>query len=105
MDWTSSIGLTVANAHERFREAIFFLNAKTATPFHHSMQVCIKQTEAGKPSSTVVCYFKVSFTIKWKKKEELLNRLTAAILKDFPLENTECSKYQLIFVTAEEVLS
>ena len=35
----------------------------------------------------------------------LSNRLTAAILKDFRLENMECSKYQLIFVTAEEVLS
>lgn len=69
------------------------------------MQVCIKQIEAGKPLSVVVCYFKVSFTIKWKKKEELSNRLTEAILKDFPLENIECNKYQLIFVIAEEVLS
>ena len=69
------------------------------------MQVCIKQIEAGKPLSAVVCYFKVSFTIKWKKKEELSNRLTEAILKDFPLENIECNKYQLIFVIAEEVLS
>ena len=60
---------------------------------------------AGKPSSTVFCCLKVSFTIKWKKKEKLSNRLTAAILKEFRLENMECSKYQLIFVTAEEVLS
>lgn len=69
------------------------------------MQVCIKQIEAGKPLSAVVCYLKVSSTIKWKKKEELSNRLTAAILKDFPLENMECNKYHLIFVIAEEVLS
>ena len=69
------------------------------------MQVCIKQIEAGKPLSAVVCYLKVSSTIKWKKKEELSNRLTAAKLKDFPLENIECNKYQLIFVIAEEVLS
>ena len=60
---------------------------------------------AGKPSSTVFCCLKVSFTIKWKKKEKLSNRLTAAILKEFRLENMECSKYQLIFVTAEDVLS
>ena len=58
---------------------------------------------AGKPSSAVVCYFQVSFTIKWKKK--LSNRLMAVILKDFRSENLECSKNQLIFVTAEEVLS
>ena len=60
---------------------------------------------AGKPSSAVLCCFKVSFTTKWKKKEKSSNRLTAAILKDFRLENMECCKYQLIFVTAEEVLS
>ena len=69
------------------------------------MQVCIKQIEAGKPLSAVVCYLKVSSTIKWKKKEELSNRLTAAILKDFPLENIECNKYQLTYMIAEEVLS
>ena len=60
---------------------------------------------AGKPSSAVLCCFKVSFTTKWKKKEKSSNRLTAAILKDFRLENMECCKYQLIFVTAKEVLS
>ena len=43
--------------------------------------------------------------IKWKEKEELSNRLKAAILKDFRSENIVCSKYQLIFVSAEEVLS
>ena len=32
-------------------------------------------------------------------------RLTVDVIKDFRLENIECSKYQLIFVTAEEVLS
>ena len=38
---------------------------------------------AGKPSSAVLCCFKVSFTTKWKKKRKSSNRLTAAILKDF----------------------
>ena len=33
----------------------------------------------------------LSFTIKWKKKEKLSNRLTAAILKDFRFKNMECS--------------
>ena len=32
-------------------------------------------------------------------------RLREAVLKDFRLENIECSKYQLIILTAEEVLS
>ena len=32
-------------------------------------------------------------------------RLTVAVLKDFRLENIECSKYQLTILTAEEVLS
>ena len=40
-----------------------------------------------------------------EEKENLLNRLMAAILKDSRLKNIECRKYQLIFVTAEEVLS
>ena len=47
--------------------------------------------------------FKESFTTK--EKEKLSNRLTAAILKDLRLEIEQCSKYQLIFVTANEVLS
>ena len=40
-----------------------------------------------------------------EEKEKLSNRLTVAILKDLHLEIEQCSKYQLIFVTAEEVLS
>ena len=39
-----------------------------------------------------------------EEKEKFWNRLKAAVLKDFRLENIECSKYQLIFVTAEEIL-
>ena len=38
-------------------------------------------------------------------ERKLSNRLTAAILKDCRLKNIENSKYQLIFATAEEVLS
>ena len=40
-----------------------------------------------------------------EEKEKLSNRLKAAILKDFRSEYIECSKYQLILVSAEEVLS
>ena len=40
-----------------------------------------------------------------EEKEKLSNRLKAAILKDFRSENIDCGKYQLIFVSAEEVLS
>ena len=40
-----------------------------------------------------------------EEEEKLSNRLTAAILKDLRLEIEQCSKYQLIFVTAKEVLS
>ena len=40
---------------------------KIATPFHQSMPVCIKQIMVCKTLSAVVCCFKVSFTIKWKK--------------------------------------
>ena len=40
-----------------------------------------------------------------EEKRELFNRLTAAILKDFRLENIECSKHLFIFVIEEEDLS
>ena len=39
------------------------------------------------------------------KNNKFSSRLTAVILKDFRLEVIEHSKYYLIFVTAEEVLS
>ena len=37
-------------------------------------------------------------------EEKLSYRLMAALFNDFCLENIECSKYELIFVTREEVL-
>ena len=105
--------------HICFGEALFSLmkkkqqknkkkNKKTATPFHQSMQVCIKQIMVCKPLSAVVCCFKVSFTIKWRKscqRNSIYNNQPAAILKDFRLENIDCTEYQLIFLTAEEILS
>ena len=38
-------------------------------------------------------------------EEKLSNKLPAPILKDFRLENIDCTKYQLIVVTADEILS
>ena len=38
-------------------------------------------------------------------KEKLSNRLAAAIVRDFRLENIEWSKFQVIFVTEEEIFS
>ena len=38
-------------------------------------------------------------------KEKLSNRLAAAILRDFRLENIEWSKCQVMFVTEDEVIS
>ena len=84
------ISTRICVSRERFGEAIFFVDVKTATPFHQSMPVCIKKIMAGKLPSAVVCCFKVSY-----------NRLTAAILKDYRLKNIECGKYQLIFVMAD----
>ena len=49
-----------------------------------------------------VCY-KVLFTIKCKKNRQIGKK--TAILKDFRLENLGCCKYQLIFVTAENIFS
>ena len=38
-------------------------------------------------------------------EEKLSNKLPAPILKDFRLENIDYTKYQLIVVTADEILS
>ena len=57
----------------------------------------------GKPSSAVVCCFKVSFTVKWKKNCQIGQRQLYSRIVVWKI--IECSKYQLIFVTAEEVLS
>ena len=70
------ISTRICVSRERFGEAIFFVDVKTATPFHQSMPVCIME-------------------------EKSPNRLTAAILKDYRLKNIGCGKYQLIFVTAD----
>ena len=58
---------------------------------------------ADKPLSAVVCCFKVSFYDQMEEKSA--DRLTVTILEDCRLENIECSKYQLIFVAVERVLS
>ena len=47
---------------------------KTATSFHQSLPVWIKQIIACKPLSAAVCCFKESFTIKWKKSCQTNNQ-------------------------------
>ena len=76
----------------------------TATPFHQCVPICFKQIVACKPSGAVVCASKYLFRSNKRKNREIA-RVKAAIVKDFCLENMECNKFQLIFVTAEEVLS
>ena len=66
-------------------------------PFHQSMPVCIKQIMARKTSNAVVCASKYRLRSIGRKQS---NRLTEAILKDCRLEQLECRKHQLIFVTA-----
>ena len=68
------ISTRICVSRERLSEAIFSVDEKIATRFHQSVQVCIKQNMAGKPSSGVVWFFKISFTIECKKKENLFNR-------------------------------
>ena len=46
-------------------------------------------------------YFEAPYTTKWKKNRQTDKRT----LKDCRFENIDYSKYQLIFVTAEEVFS
>ena len=70
------ISTRICVSRERLRDAIFPLMKKTATRFHQSVPVCIKQIKAGEPSSGVVWFFKISFTIKWKLMiaEEVLSK-------------------------------
>ena len=70
----------------------------TATPFHQSVPICFKQIVACKPSGAVVCASKYLFRSNKRKNREIA-RVKAAIVKDFCLENMECNKLQLIFVT------
>ena len=65
------ISTRICVSRERFGEAIFFVDVKTATPFHQSMPVCIQKIMAGKLPSAVVLCFKVSFTIKWEKNRQI----------------------------------
>ena len=59
---------------------------------------------AGTPSSAVVCYFKVSSTIK-RRKKKIVKQINGSHTQGFSFGKTECSKYQLIFATTEKVLS
>ena len=73
--WTS---IDMFIIHICFGEALFSLmkkkTTKTATSFHQSMPVWIKQIIACKPLSAAVCCFKESFTTKWKKNCQTNNQ-------------------------------
>ena len=84
-----------ASAENVLVKPFFSLMKKTATPFHQRMPVFIKLI-------IFECNFLLLLSIVYERK--LSNRLTAAVLKDFRLENIECSKYHL-FWTTQEVLS
>ena len=87
-------------SRELFGEAIFFVdekNSHTVSPAYASFY----QTYYG--GWIFECNCLLLLSIVYERK--LSNRLTAVILKDFRLENIECSKYHLIFWTTQEVLS
>ena len=96
--------IVFASAENVLLKPFFFVNKKKKKAHRftrHGMPVCIKQIMARKTSSAVVCASKYRFI--WKKKPS--NKLTASILKDCRLENMECNKHQLTFVTTEKVSS
>ena len=95
--------LVFASAENVLVKPFISLIKITASPFHQSILVCIKQIMTGKPSSAVVCCFKVSFTVKWKKNCQIGQRQLYSRIVVWKI--IKCSKYQLIFVTAEGVLS
>ena len=68
------------------------------------MLVLIKQIMTGKPSSAVVAYPLQSIVYD-QLAEDSSMALTAAALTDCRLEDIEPGKYQLIFASAEQVLS
>ena len=127
MEWTSSIRLTVTTLTDCHLDDIEC--GKYPLVFASAENVLVKpfldeKTKKTKKNSHTVSpeYAGLHQTKLWrvtfecsrllfpsfvydKIEGKLSNRLTAATLKDLRLENVVCSKYQLIFVSAEEVLS
>ena len=93
--WTS---IDMFIIHTCFGEALFSLMKKKTKKQQE------QQTNHG--VQTIECSCLLLQSIVYDQMEEKLsNKLPAPILKDFRLENIDCTKYQLIFVTAEEILS
>ena len=55
--------------------------------------------------TTECIYLSLQSIVYDQMEEKLSNYIYQAILKDFRLKNIDCTKYQLIFVTAEEISS
>ena len=104
--WKISTGICVSR--KRFGETIFGWKNKTKQKKNsHTVSpeyAGLHQTKLWRVTFECSRLLFPSFVYD-KIEGKLSNRLTAATLKDFRLENVVCSKYQLIFVSAEEVLS
>ena len=121
MEWTSSIRLTVTTLTDCHLDDIEC--GKYPLVFASAENVLVKpfldektKTKNKKNSHTVSPEYAGRVTFECSRllfpsfvydkiEGKLSNRLTAATLKDFRLENIVWGKYQLIFVSAEEVLS
>ena len=66
--------------------------------------VCVKETMTGTPSSVVVV-FPLQSIVCDQMEEASSMGLTAATLTKSRLKDIECGKYNLVFASAEEVLS
>ena len=64
-------------------------------------QVLVRMKKFMREKTLSFAYFEAPYTTKWKKNRQTDKRT----LKDCRFENIDYSKYQLIFVTAEEVFS
>ena len=93
-------------SRERFGEAIFFSLIKKKRKKHTVSpdMVCrFASNKLGRVKLRVLLFVLQSIVSFGKKKPS--NKLTASILKDCRLENIECNKHQLTFVTTEKVSS
>ena len=95
--------------HICFGEALFSLmekkkqtktNGHTVSPEYAGLH----QTNYGVQTTKCICLSLQSIVYD-QIEEKLSNYIYQAILKDFRLKNIDCTKYQLIFVTAEEISS
>ena len=90
-------------SRERLGEAIYFVNNKKQ-PLRFTRVFWFASNKLWRVNPRVQLFVASKCRLRLNEKK-LSNRLTAALLKDCRLKDIENSKYQLIFATAEEVLS